>query len=556
MEEEKKAKPRATRKAAKEPETIEKKTAAKKETKKAPVKKAPAKKPAAAKKDTKKVQEKPEVKEKNADDQRTSNKEESPAMMEEKKKILFVSTEATPFITTGGMGEVVGALPKAIAAAQPERYDIRIVLPLYSQVKHQFVHELEYLGYTYVALAWRNQYCGIFKKQVGAVTYYFIDNEYYFDRSGCYGQYDDAERFAFYCKAVMEMLDFVDFHPQILHAHDWQSALSIVYLKTKYNWKYGMVKAVFTIHNIEYQGKYSMDLLGDIFDLGPEHRGLMEYEMCINLMKAAIECADVVTTVSPTYAQQLFDDYYAHGLAHIIRNNAWKLKGILNGIDVESYNPETDPSLFVNYGVNTIERKKENKVQLQNMLGMHVEEGVPMIAMITRLAGHKGLDLVGTVIEEILKEHVQMVVLGTGESQYEAMLESVQRRYPGKMVAYIAYNSDVARKLYAAADLFLMPSKSEPCGLSQMIASRYGTPAIVRETGGLKDSIRDCAFGEGNGFTFVNYDAWEMLDTVRRALRLYYERDNFLNLAKEAMRCDFSWNKSAMDYISLYETLN
>lgn len=469
-----------------------------------------------------------------------------------KRKVLFVASEARPFIATGGLADVIGSLPQALA--KDPTYDIRVVLPLYSDIKQEMRRKMSYLGNLYVPLSWRNQYCGIFRYEENGVTYYFLDNEYYFKRSGCYGYYDDGERFAFFCRGVMEFLPFIGFFPEILHCHDWQAALAAIYLKTIYckRPEYQTIRALFTIHNIEYQGKYSMDILEDLFGIPKEYAGLMQFDGCINLMKAAIECCEKFSTVSPTYANEIKTAQYAHGLQNVICYNAFKLTGVLNGIDVNSYNPETDSALFANYTTDDFSGKAICKRELQKMLGLP-QKDVPIIAMITRLVAHKGIELVKTVIEDILHEDVQFVLLGTGDRPYESYFRDLGNRYEGKVSANIAFNGDLSRKIYSGADIFLMPSVSEPCGLSQMIASRYATVPLVRETGGLYDSIKPHGVG-GNGFTFASCNPYDMLYVVHEALDMYKNKTEWQALMKKAAKTDFSWLRSAEEYKTLYES--
>lgn len=364
-----------------------------------------------------------------------------------KRKILFVASEARPFIATGGLADVIGSLPQALAS--DAKYDVRVILPLYSDIKPEYRRKMSFLGNIYVPLAWRNQYCGVFTYQENGVTYYFIDNEYYFKRSGCYGYYDDGERFAFFSRGVLEVLPFIGFYPDVIHCHDWQAALVSIYLKTIYSNRidYQAIKTLFTIHNIEYQGKYSLDILEDLFGISKDYRGLLEYDGCINLMKAAIECSERFSTVSPTYAKEIQTAQYAHGLQNIICKNASKLTGILNGIDVNSYNSKNDKALFANFDVDNLENKTVCKTELQKMLGLPVKD-VPIIAMISRLVSHKGLDLVKTVAEDILHEDIQFVLLGTGDVAYEEYFKDLGRRYEGKASVNIAFNGDLSRKIY------------------------------------------------------------------------------------------------------------
>ena len=465
-----------------------------------------------------------------------------------KKKILFVASECQPFVVTGGLAEVVGSLSKALAATG--RYDVRVVVPLYSDIKQEHRAKFTYKGNLYVHLAWRNQYCGIFEYIQDGVTFYFIDNEFYFKRPGCYGYYDDGERFALFSRAVLEIMPFIDFYPEVMHCHDWQAALAAIYLKTNYCFRpeYQFIRALFTIHNIEYQGRYSLDLLGDLFDIYGSYQHLVEYENCINLMKGAIECCERFSTVSPRYAQEIKDPFYAHGLDPIVRRNEFKLTGILNGIDDIGYSCEHDEHLFANYTPEDFKNKAVCKKELQKMLGLPQKADTPIISMITRLVSHKGLDLVTNVIEEILQDDVQIVILGTGESHFEGFFTSLAGRYPNKLSANIVFNGDLSRKIYSGSDIFLMPSKSEPCGLSQMIACRYGTVPVVRETGGLFDSIKPLV----NGYTFTNYNAHDMMYVVRKAVADYKNKEEWAKLMYRAATTDFSWSHSAKEYEALY----
>ncbi|MGM9928520.1 MAG: glycogen synthase GlgA [Bacillus sp. (in: firmicutes)] len=471
----------------------------------------------------------------------------------EKIKVLIAASEGTPFVATGGLGEVVGSLPKAITKENHEHFDVRVILPLYECISQEERQQMDFLGYFYVGLSWRKQYCGVFRTEKEGVTYYFIDNEYYFKRQNPYGYYDDGERFAFFSKAVLDSIHLLDFEPNIIHCHDWQTALIPVYLHYSYHHIYA--KTIFTIHNIEYQGQYDLSVLEDVFGLPPESGASLEYRGCANVMKAAIECSYRVNTVSPTYANELRDDYFAKGLAEIIQKNEFKMSGILNGIDVESYNPETDRALFVNYGIDTIEKKKVNKTELQKLVNLPVDENIPVIAIISRLVTHKGFDLVTAMIEQLLNERVQIVVLGIGERRYEDYFKWLQNQYQGKVASLLCFNQDLARKIYAGADFFLMPSKSEPCGLAQMIASRYGTVPIVNAVGGLRDTIQDCSNGIGNGFVCEHYNAHELLNAVYRGLHVYHNQEQWNALVKWVMSIDFSWEKSARDYEKLYAEL-
>ena len=470
----------------------------------------------------------------------------------EKKKILFVGSEVLPFAATGGLGEVLGSLPKALAARGD--YDVRVMMPYYSDIGEQYRNSAKYLCNYNVGLSWRNLYCGLFELKQDNVTYYFIDNEYYFHRDGLYGFYDDGERYAFFCKAVMDSFYFIDFMPDIIHANDWQTALIPIYNNSKYRYD---IKLIFTIHNIEYQGQYDLKILPTVFDLPPEAGAYVEYEGCINLVKGAIETSDCVTTVSESYAKELEDAAFAHGLQDMIRKNNWKTRGILNGIDAEGYDPATDTAIAHNFTPDDFTGKVQDKLELQRLAGLREDAGVPVIAIISRLVAHKGLDLITKAMENIVRNcEVQLVVLGKGDRKYEDYFIWLQNQYGGKVSAMITYNKDLSRKVYAGADMFLMPSKAEPCGLSQMIACRYGTVPIVRETGGLKDSIIDCSFGEGNGFTFADYNPDDMANAIYRAIDLYYNNpENWDKLRKYIATIDFSWAKSADKYDEMYSWL-
>ncbi len=478
------------------------------------------------------------------------------------KKILFVGAEAMPFAATGGLGDVLGSLPAAIKSAGRDEVDVRVIMPLYSAVKPEWRQQMKEEALFEVQLSWRRQYCGVYSLVKDNVIYYFVDNEYYFNRKALYGEYDDGERYAYFCMAVMEFLCRSEWKPDVLHAHDWQAALSVVYLNRKYRLVPGMydIKTVFTIHNIEYQGKYDFAILGDVFSLDLEDHDIMEYGDCINLMKAAIESADKVTTVSPKYADEIRGEEHSHGLSYVLNQYSFKLGGILNGIDYEYYNPKTDNVLVKNYTKTTaVAGKAENKLELQRKIGLPERNDVPMIAIISRLAAHKGLDLVSEMAEELLADDVQIVVLGKGEAKFESFFTDLEAKYPEKMRALIEYDRDLSKRIYAAADIFLMPSKSEPCGLSQMIASRYGAIPVVRETGGLYDSIKGYwehdKIMEGNGFTFANYSSAELLERSQAAVSLWRQltkRKKFINII---MSVDFSWKVSAVKYLALYDSI-
>lgn len=478
------------------------------------------------------------------------------------KKILFVGAEAMPFAATGGLGDVMGSLPTAIKQAD-EDTDIRVVMPLYSAVKSEWRDKMEYVASFELNLSWRREYCGVKKLLKDGVTYYFIENDHYFARPTLYGCFDDGERYAYFCKAVLEMLEKISFYPDIIHAHDWQAALSVVYLNCLYRWKreYKDIKTVFTIHNIEYQGKYDPYILGDVFGLGEDCKSLLEYDGCLNLMKGAIVCADIVSTVSPRYAEEIRSPEYSHGLYHAINQNHYKLRGILNGIDYDYYDPETDPVIDRTFSAEDLNGKAEDKRALQERLGLPQSPDVPMLAVISRLASHKGLDLIAEMVYGLLENNnVQLVVLGKGEERYENLFRDLESKFGDKARALIEYDRDLSKRIYAACDIFIMPSKSEPCGLSQMIASRYGAIPVVRETGGLYDSIKGYweKDGEllGNGFTFANYYAGELYDRIVAATDLYKDKEKRSAFVKKIMNVDFSWSASALKYLDMYKEIN
>lgn len=475
------------------------------------------------------------------------------------KKILFVGAEAMPFAATGGLGDVMGSLPAALAA---EGADVRVIMPLYAQVKSEWRKKMKEEAVFTVDLAWRRLYCGIKSLKKDKVTYYFVDNEYYFKRDKLYGDFDDGERFAFFCRAVVEALGKLDFYPDVLHAHDWQAALSIVYLNSQYRDRDGYrdIRTAFTIHNIEYQGQYNFGILGDVFGLGVEQYELMDFGGCINLMKAAILSADAVSTVSPRYAEEICTPAFGRGLDGILRENRHKLCGILNGIDYKYYNPAKDEALAVPYSWRARAGKAENKLALQVALGLPARRDVPMLAVITRLVAHKGLDIMTEILTKLIGERdVQLVVLGCGEERFEHYFAELGRCFPDKVCTLLKYDRDLAKQIYAASDIFLMPSKTEPCGLSQMIASRYGSIPVVRETGGLFDSIK--GYWEegkkihGNGFTFANYSGAELYERTVAAITLWLDEAKRDRLMSKIMRTDFSWSAAAREYLSMYENI-
>ena len=474
-------------------------------------------------------------------------------------KVLYVAAEAVPFAKSGGLGDVAGALP---AALRKKLVGVRVVLPLYQEIRQDLKDQMRFVKEMWVPLSWRSQYCGIFEAKVNGVTYYLLENQYYFGRRGFYGHFDDAERFAFFSKAVLELMQHIDFQPDVINCNDWQTGLIPFYLNKFYRESadvYRNLKVVYTIHNIQYQGIFSPDIVENVLglDWGDYAGGYIQFDNCVNYMKTGVMAADWVTTVSPTYSNEIQTAYYGHGLQNLLQQENAKLSGIINGIDYEVYNPETDKHLFKNYTLDTFEDKVVNKTELQKILNLPVNPDIPMIAMVTRLVDHKGMDLVAAVLNDILYDDVQFVVLGTGDWRYEELMKNAAAQFPRKVSANITFNSDLAQKIYAGADIFLMPSQSEPCGLAQMISMRYGTIPVVRETGGLKDTVIPFVSweGTGNGFTFAAYNAHDMLHVIRQAEETYRNKEQWKAVTTNAMKTDFSWNGPAREYLALYRKL-
>ncbi|MBR1864842.1 MAG: glycogen synthase [Ruminococcus sp.] len=465
--------------------------------------------------------------------------------------ILYTASEALPYIASGGLADVAGSLPAAINALG---HDCRVVIPLYSSIRQELKDRLSYITNFTVPVAWRNQYCGVFVGVENGVTYYLLDNEYYFARNGLYGFYDDAERFIFFSRAVLELLRYIDFKPDIINANDWQTALVPVYYDIFYRYQPGFedIRTVFTIHNIQYQGQYGLELIGDLIGVPLYYTDLLSYDGDVNFLKAAVETSDRVNTVSPSYAWEILDPWYSHGLDRELVHHQYKLSGILNGISQDIYDPMTDPNIARNYGPGKKAGKKECKKALLEELGL--EKGdEPVIGIVTRFVSHKGLDLIKYVFEDIVQLGYKFAILGSGEKIYEDFFTEMHYRYPDKVGLQLGFVPELSRRIYAGADMFLMPSQSEPCGLAQMIALRYGTIPIVRETGGLRDSISDAGGEGGNGFTFKTYNAHDMLDACVRARAYYDDKRKWGQLVNRAFKQDFSWEKSAKQYIELYE---
>ena len=468
--------------------------------------------------------------------------------------ILFAASEVAPFIKTGGLADVAGSLPQALAACG---HDVRVILPLYEGIGQEWRSQMTYLFNFHVRLAWRSPYCGIFELKRDNVTYYFVDNEYYFKRSSIYGHYDDGERFAFFSRAIIETPGHLNWHPEVLHCNDWQTALVPIYLLEERHRVPQLydTKSVYTIHNIEYQGRYGKQTLEDLFGLnaGYFNEHMLRYHGDVNLMKGAIYAADYVTTVSPTYAEELQYPFYAHGLEGVISDNRHKLRGILNGIDAALYDPAHDQGLTQNYTADDLSGKAACKAALQRAVGLNEDPNVPIIACISRLVKHKGCELVTSSIHDIMATNAQMVVLGTGDWNFEEAFRQAQAQYPGRFSANIMYSASLSTAIYGGADLFLMPSVSEPCGLSQIIAMRYGTLPVVRETGGLRDTVRPCGVDNATGFSFADINAHDMVWVIREAVNLYHNDKYTWNaLQRAGMTADFSWRSSAEEYLQVY----
>jgi len=474
-------------------------------------------------------------------------------------KILYATSEAVPFCKTGGLADVAGSLPPALAQQGAE---IAVVLPLYRRVADKFGADLQFVCYDFVDLGWRHIYCGLFTAEKDGVTWYFIDNEQYFDRPELYGYDDDGERFGFFSRAVVKMLDHMKFWPDVIHCNDWQTALIPIYLEDDgvREDRYRTIRTALTIHNIEYQGRYNPMRLGDLFglDAGWAHDGTIMMDGDVNLLKGAILTADAINAVSPSYANELKMPFFAHRLDGIMNQCSYKLSGVLNGIDMVRYDPATDDAITANYSLENMSGKAENKAALQRMMGLNEDPNTPIVAIVSRLVSHKGLDLICEVLRDMMELPMQLVILGKGDQKYEEFFRWAEQQYPGRMSVRLDYNEALSMAIYSGADLFLMPSKSEPCGLSQMIAMRYGTVPIVRETGGLRDSVQpyEAMRDIGTGFTFANYSSADMLYVIRGAVDLYHNNpEAFARLRSRAMSGDFSWTRSAKEYLRIYASI-
>ena len=477
-------------------------------------------------------------------------------------RIAVCASEGAPYAKSGGLGDVMEALPAALSRI--EGNEVALFLPYYNKIKTNAAYETQQVAEFRVQLGWRQQYCAVMKltNRADKVQVYFLDNEYYFGgRTGAiYGDMDDGERFAFFSRACLDAMAAIDYIPDVIQCNDWQCALIPTYLKAVYHAQFPKTRCMYTIHNIEYQGWANANFFDDMLGLPWEYRGTLDMNNSVNVMKGAIETADLVTTVSETYARELMYPYYAHGLDGILANNSWKLTGITNGIDVGTFNPMTAKALPAHYNAETfVEGKAKIKAALQEEVGLPVKPDVPLMVMVTRLAGHKGLDLLCYIARRLMwEEDAQLLILGTGEAQYETFFKDLAVQFPEQVAAKITFNLGLADRIYAGGDIYLMPSKSEPCGLSQMNAMRYGTVPVVHATGGLKDTVPPCdENGEGGlGFTFQSYNADDFYAAVKRALDLYNDnREAFRALQKKEMEMDFSWDVPAGKYMDLFKNM-
>lgn len=466
--------------------------------------------------------------------------------------VLFAASECTPFVKTGGLADVIGSLPRHLK--EHEQIDVRVILPLYDEIGEEWKNKMEFITSFDVRLGWRNQTASLFMLKHNQIIYYFIANDYYFTRKGIYGYFDDGERFVFFSHAIIQALHHLDFRPQILHAHDWQTAITVALVKIMQPVEH--MKTVFTIHNIKYQGIMPLHMFKDFFQLPGEHICGMEWNGMLNCLKAAIFHADKITTVSPSYAEEIKYPYYGEGLHPILNERSNDLTGIINGLDIKEYNPLTDPHIYVNYR-SARKKKLDNKMKLQEELRLPVDKEKPLYVSVSRLVEQKGFHLVTRIIDEFLQENVQFVLLGNGEWEFEEFFRQLEYRHPDRVRSIIAFDESLARKLYAASDFFIMPSKFEPCGISQLIALQYKSVPIVRETGGLKDTVTPYNeyTGTGNGFSFTNYNAHDLLHVLQYSLSVYHQPEKWKQLIKNVNKSHFTWKDSARSYKKLYEEL-
>lgn len=473
-------------------------------------------------------------------------------------RIAIAASEAAPFVKTGGLGDVLQALPAELSRITGN--EIVLFLPYYKRIKYHSDTPVTFVGSFSMGLSWREQYVGLFKlkSRKKKLQVYFIDNEYYFGRDSVYGDYDDGERFAFYSKAVLACMNYIGFEPDILHCHDWQTALIPVYFRALYQNRWPSARLVFTIHNVEYQGKADPTFFEDTIGLPAEYKDILTFDGCLNFMKGAIAVSDRVTTVSKTYSQELKYPYYAHGLDSVLAGCGEKLTGITNGIDVDVYNPQTDTALAANFSAKDLKGKLDDKRALQKELGLNEAPDVPVMAMVTRLVGHKGIDLLTYILHRLMDRQVQLVIVGTGDRMYEQLLSGMAASYPGRVSMNLRFDPKLASRVYAGSDIYLMPSKSEPCGLSQLIAMHYGTVPVVNATGGLKDTVSpyNPQSKDGRGFNFQSYNADDFLAAIDRAITLYYnDKKAWCDLMRTDMEFDCSWKTPAQEYMALYQSL-
>ena len=480
--------------------------------------------------------------------------------MKEKTRVLFAAFEATPFIKTGGLGDVAGSLPAYI---KNDDYDARVILPLLNTIPEEYRKKMRYVENYSVPLGWRSQYCGLFTLRRGKVTYYFLDNEYYFKRGSVYGEFDDGERVAFFSAAVLETIRHIsrNYAPDILHCNDWHTALIPVFLRELYRGDglYDRIKTVFTIHNLKFQGQYDKYMIGDVLGLSrTPAAGQLDHDNSVNFLQGAVIYSDAVTTVSPTYAEEICTPQYGEGLDALFRSVKYKLYGIINGIDRKDFDPKSDKNIFVNYSPNSIEKKVENKLALQRELGLRENPDVPLFAMVSRLTEQKGANLIADLLPQFAERNMQVAILGTGDYRFENALGDFAYRNPENFAAKITFNESLSRRFYAGSDVFLMPSGFEPCGLSQMISMRYGTLPLVRETGGLKDTVAGYwdAGDKADGFSFRDFDDNGLRSAVDLALDLWFNhRDVWSKLQSNALGRHFGWEESAEEYRKLYAGL-
>lgn len=472
-------------------------------------------------------------------------------------RVLLVASEASPFIKTGGLGDVVGALPKQLIK---DDIDCRVVIPCYRGILPNFREKFKFEKWFTVNVGWRNKYCGVFSYNYEGVTYYFLDNEEYFNRDGQYGYFDDGERFAFFDRAVLRFIREIDWRPDVIHCNDWQTGMIPVMLTleySRYDEFYRGIKTVYSIHNLLFQGTFAPTILPELFgyDMEPYNNKSLEFDQGVCFMKGGINYSDKITTVSYTYADEIKTPEYGERMDPLLRHRGYALRGILNGIDYDEYNPYTDPFIYKKFGSNPYLSKKLNKIELQKELGLYQKADTPIISIISRLTRQKGIDLVLSVIDRILADRdVQLVVIGTGDRDFEEAFYRLKDRYGDKVSVNIKFDNGLAHKVYAASDMFMMPSRFEPCGLGQLIALRYGTIPIVRETGGLKDTVfpYNEFNGMGNGFSFANYSGEELYMTTDYALRIYWDKWKWNGIVNQAMNSNNSWEKSAREYEGLY----